>query len=137
MSRASRLLFRVGNGGDDADGDGGNKGAGHIENGLGHHMNAPHGISSLLPDTGGQKPAHVDLAGKGGNELQSGGAHSDGNGDDQQPPGSIGIGQRGIPGLRQGVEMLLEAPEQVQAADKAADGNTQNGAAGGQRHAAG
>ena len=121
-----------GDGRNDADGNGGNEGAGHVEDGLGHHMDAPHGVGSLLGHAGGQQLAHIDLAGQSGDDLQAGRAQGDGNGDNQQPPGG-GLEAPGLV-LRLGklLIVLVEAAEEVDGADEAAGGNAQNGAACGQ-----
>ena len=121
-----------GDGGDDADGDGGNKGAGHVEDGLGHAVNAPDGIRLTLGHAGSQKPTHVDLGFQHGENLQPRRAHGNGNGDDQQAPGRGGKGIGGLSGVREVPEAFPEDGKEVHRAHQAACGDTQNGAAGSQ-----
>ena len=85
-------------GGNDGDGDGGDEGAGHIEDGLGHAVDAPHGVGSGL-GIEFQQAAHVDLGFQHGKELQTGTAQGDGNGNDHQTLGGICEGTGFIAGL--------------------------------------
>ena len=124
-------------GGDDADGNGCDKGAGHIEDGLRHDMDATHGVRRTLGDTGGQQSPHVDFAGKGRNDLQTGRAQSNGDGNQEQGLDGFLITPGLVLGARQALEMLPEYDKKIDHADQAAGSDTQNGAAGCQGDGAG
>ena len=126
-----------GNGGDDADGDGGNEGAGHIENRQGHAVNAPHGVGSGLAVAGLQQLAHVNLGFQHGHQLQSRRTQGDGDGNDQQTLGGVRITAGRLLCLGKQGKTLAAAHEQINGRDQTADGDTQNGAAGGQGDAVG
>ena len=81
------ILFQRKLGGDrgnGADGNGGDKGAGQIENGLGHIVNALHAVRLILGKADGEKPTHVHLDFQCGQKLQARGTQSDGDGDGKQ-----------------------------------------------------
>ena len=124
-------------GGDDGDGDGRDKGTGHIVDGLAHIVDALHIVGLCLCQTQTQQLPHVDFGFQHGQYLQTGGADGDGNGDGQQPAGGLGIGFRLIRGRRETVVGTAELAEQVDGGDQTADGDTQNGTACGQRNHAG
>ena len=110
-------------GGNDADGDGGDEGAGHIENGLGHGVDAPHSVGLGLGIALAQEPAHVDLGLQHGENLKSRGADGDGDRDNEKPLHGVGVGADGLLGDGQLPEASAEPAEQVQRADETADGD--------------
>ena len=126
-----------GDGGNDTDGNGGDEGAGHVENGQAHTVNAPHGVGRGLGVAQIQQLPHVNFGFQHGHQLQGGGAEGDGNGDGQQPPGGLPVGTRLF--LRPGQKgvALPEAAEQIDRRNKAACRDAQNCAACGQRNLVG
>ena len=124
-------------GGNDTDGNGGDEGAGHVENGQAHTVNAPHGVGRGLGVAQIQQLPHVNFGFQHGHQLQGGGAEGDGNGNGQQPPGGLPVGTRLF--LRPGQKgvALPEAAEQVNRRDKTACRDAQNRAARGQRNLVG
>ena len=126
-----------GNGGDDADGDGGDECAGHVEDGQAHAVDAPHGVGSSLGIAQIQQLAHVDFCLHHGEELQNSGADGDGHGNHHQALDGVPVGARFLRGYRQQDVALAEAQPQIDRGHQTAGGDTQDGAAGGQRYAAG
>ena len=124
------------NGRDDRDGDGGDEGAGHVEDGLGHGVDAPLGIGGGLGHHA-EQAAHVDLGFQRGEDLQTGRTQGDGNGDGQQLLCGGGEGLGGVVGSFQLAVAGAEFAPQVHAGYQTAHRNTQNCAAGGQSHGIG
>ena len=119
----------------DADRDRDDERAGHIEDGLGHIVDALQRIGSSLGESVGcQQLSHIEVGFQHCQQLQSGRPYGNGYGDLQKLPGGSLPPQRGIAAPGQ-LPVSRRLPGlQISRGDKAADGNAQNGTAGGIGH---
>ena len=125
-----------GNGGDDRNGNGGNEGAGHIEDLLGEVVDTLLDIRLLLGH-GLQELTHVDLGLQNGEDLQARGADGDGNGNGQKSLGDILAGRNIFGGPGDILVGLAEAVIEIQRRQQAAHGHAEDSAGCGEGFAIG